>query len=559
MNIPTITIWSEGQEVYYPEHPEVDVQHEVNKVPYACLSFPDGDPTKPGFFLSSHPDFAPGKTLEVKIGYDEGEQTSIFKGVIVKHAIEANGYNSMLSLELKGDCIKMTTTRKSVVHKGQNAQEAQKEEDILAQVIETNGLEPDMSAPTWGSHEELMQYYSSDWDFLLTRADLYGYWVLASNGKVSVVDPKSLIEKEEASLEVAYGDAGIFDLHLEINAEQQAATINTVTWDANENKVTEKAQAEDFVVQKPSSAAQQDDDESEPADPAALAEAVGNSEDTLQSIVPISVEEQQAWADGKMRKSRLAMIRGSFTLNGDADIMPLDIVEVSGFNARFNGNTIVSGVRHRLGEDGWYTDIQFGINPSSYFSQHAIVADNAAGLLPSIQGLQVGIVDAFEEDNQGQFRVRVNVPALGDIVWARLASIDAGKDKRGVFFRPEEGDEVVVGFMNNDPRQAIILGSLFGAKLPPPEEPNENNAIKGIFSKAGLQLKIDDENKTMELLTSSDQYLKIEDGVVTELKDTHGNSIIMDEQGIALNSAANISISAPDGDIVIEGGTVDVQ
>lgn len=557
MNIATITIWSEGQEVYFPEQPEVDIQHEVNKVPYAYLSFPDGDPQKPGFFLSAQPEFAPGKKLEIKMGYGEDEQISVFKGIIVKHAIEANGYDSVLSLELKGECIKMTTTRKSVVHKGQNDQEAQKEEDILAQVIETNGLASDMSAQTWGSHEELMQYYSSDWDFLLTRADLYGYWVLADDDKVRVVDPKDVVEQNQASLEVTYGDAGIFDLHLEINAEHQVATLNSVAWDANENALTEKAQAEEVVLQNPSSGAQASD-QGEPADPAALAEAVGSSESTLQSIVPLSIDEQQAWANGTMSRSRMAMIRGSFTLNGDASIKPLDIVEVAGFNARFNGNTIISGVRHRLANDGWFTDIQFGVSPSSYSAQHAVEAQNAAGLLPSIQGLQVGVVDAFEEDKQGQFRVRVNIPALGDIVWARLASPDAGKDGRGMFFRPEEGDEVVVGFMNNDPRQAIILGSLFGAKLPPPETPDEKNAIKGIFSKAGVQIKIDDENKILELLTSSEQYLRIEDGGVTELKDTHGNSIKMDENGIALNTKADISISA-NGEVIIEGSAVDVR
>ncbi|WP_299459117.1 type VI secretion system tip protein VgrG [uncultured Microscilla sp.] len=556
MNIPTITIWSEGQEVYYPEHPEVDIQHEVNKVPYACLSFPDGDPNKPGFTLSSQSDFAPGKTLEVKVDTGEGEQTTIFKGFVVKHAIEASAHASMLSLELKGDCIKMTVARKSVVHT-QGNQQAQQEEDILAQLIEANGLEADLSAQTWSSHEELIQYYSSDWDFLLTRADLYGYWVMATDGKVSVVNPKEIIEANKAKHEVVYGDAGIFNLHLEINAEHQAATINTLAWDTANNDLTKKAQAKEFVAQK-SLVSAQSDAEGEPIDPTALATAIGNEEETLQSIVPLSVEEQQGWADGKMLKSRLAMLRGSFTLDGNAEIQPLDIALISGFNAQFDGNTIISGVRHRLGYDGWYTDIQLGIRPENYTAQHAVEAQNAAGLLPSIQGLQVGVVDAFEEDKQGQFRVRVKILALGDIVWARLTSPDAGKDNRGMFFRPEEGDEVVVGFMNNDPRQAIILGSVFGAKLPPPQEPDETNAIKGIFSKAGVQLKIDDEKKSLELLTSEEQYLKIEDGAVMEMKDTHGNSITMSDKGIVLKSGSDITISAS-GNVTIEGAKVDVK
>ena len=36
-------------------------------------------------------------------------------------------------------------------------------------------------------------------------------------------------------------------------------------------------------------------------------------------------------------------------------------------------------------------------------------------------------------------------------------------------FRPEQGDEVVVGFVNDDTRQAVILGALFSAKNTLPE------------------------------------------------------------------------------------------
>jgi len=39
-----------------------------------------------------------------------------------------------------------------------------------------------------------------------------------------------------------------------------------------------------------------------------------------------------------------------------------------------------------------------------------------------------------------------------------MARRDAGK-QRGQVFWPEPGGEVVVGFINGDPRQAIILGA----------------------------------------------------------------------------------------------------
>ena len=68
----------------------------------------------------------------------------------------------------------------------------------------------------------------------------------------------------------------------------------------------------------------------------------------------------------------------------------------------------------------------------------------AAGLLPAVTGLQIGIVQAFAEDPAKEFRVKVILPGVDESqgwVWARLALPEAGK-ARGHFFLPEPGDEV---------------------------------------------------------------------------------------------------------------------
>ena len=55
----------------------------------------------------------------------------------------------------------------------------------------------------------------------------------------------------------------------------------------------------------------------------------------------------------------------------------------------------------------------------------------------------------FKDDPDKEFRVEVKIPAVtprDGTLWARLCSPDAGKG-RGFFFRPEVGDEVVVGFL----------------------------------------------------------------------------------------------------------------
>ena len=85
--------------------------------------------------------------------------------------------------------------------------------------------------------------------------------------------------------------------------------------------------------------------------------------------------------------------------------------------------------------------------PDWFCRQENIEDAPAAGLLPAVTGLQVGIIDASEEDPDGEYRVKVILPAIDEAegaVWTRLLTPE--QDSKGFFFRPEAGDEVVVGF-----------------------------------------------------------------------------------------------------------------
>ena len=85
-------------------------------------------------------------------------------------------------------------------------------------------------------------------------------------------------------------------------------------------------------------------------------------------------------------------------------------------------------------------------------------------------GIVIGIV-ADLDDPEGLGRVQVSIPHLGDQLsdWARLVSLMAGAE-RGVFFRPEKDDEVLVGFEHGDPRRPYILGGLWSKADQPPAD-----------------------------------------------------------------------------------------
>jgi uncharacterized protein involved in type VI secretion and phage assembly len=258
------------------------------------------------------------------------------------------------------------------------------------------------------------------------------------------------------------------------------------------------------------------------------------------------------------------MIRGRLGLPGFADIDLLDLIEIKGIGKRFNGRTPVTGISHRVDDEGWRTDLQFGLSPRWFCREDEIQDSPAAGLLPPASGLQIGVVDQFEEDPKKEFRVRLILPGIDEKagwVWARLASPDAGPD-RGFFFRPEAGDEVVVGFLNDDPRQPVSLGAMFSSKNAPPEDfskLSEKNLKKGIVTRKGTKVGFIDEDKASLFIETAASSIRLDDEEQTiRISDEHGNTVRMDKDGIQLKSAKDLKIEAT-GNVEIKGMNVDVK
>ena len=93
-----------------------------------------------------------------------------------------------------------------------------------------------------------------------------------------------------------------------------------------------------------------------------------------------------------------------------------------------------------------------GQGPEWFAEQFEVQKPPAAALIPAISGLQTAVVTQLENDPKGEHRIMVKMPVIStsdEGIWARIATLDAG-DTRGSFFLPEIGDEVVVGFLNDD-------------------------------------------------------------------------------------------------------------
>jgi uncharacterized protein involved in type VI secretion and phage assembly len=175
------------------------------------------------------------------------------------------------------------------------------------------------------------------------------------------------------------------------------------------------------------------------------------------------------------------------------------------------------------------------------------------------------VVGKFEADPDKEYRLKVILPGIDEkegIVWARLATPDAGLE-RGYFFRPEPGDEVVVGFFNDDPRQAVVLGSLYSSKNKPPPDVaqlTDKNISKAIVTKTGTTIGFTDEDKSsVYIQTPETNTIVLDDNEqMIHIEDQHGNAITMSKDGIEIKSAKDLKIDAS-GNVEIKGSKVDVK
>jgi Rhs element Vgr protein len=524
----------------------IDIIKEVNRIPSAQLVLLDGDAAQQKFAISNDDFFEPGKAIEIKLRYEEapGQETTVFKGVVVGHGVEANEQGSLLIVELKDAAVKLTSSRKSAIYRDQT------DDKIIGQIITNGGLKKGKFAPTQAQHKELVQYYCTDWDFILSRADTNGLLVLVDDEEVSLME---MVVQGQPKHSFEYGLGEIFNFEIEADGGPQYPEVQSIAWDIKNQKLTKAAKAKDFKLAQGN------------LDGGKIAKAVGIEASMLTSPVPLHPKELQAWADATMARSRMAMIRGRIAVPGSGQIKLLDVIEIAGIGKRFNGKTLVTGLRHRVDQHGWQTDVQFGLAAERFAERPDVVDVPAAGLLPAINGLQIGIVGQFEEDPDKEFRVPVILPGIDEkkgTLWARLASPDAGK-ARGYFFRPEPGDEVIVGFFNDDPRQAVILGAMYSSKNTPPPDVSKltkENKAKAIVTKKGTTIGFVDDSKSSVFIKTpaSNQLVLDDDAQAIQITDQHGNSIKMSKDGIEIKSAKDVKIEAS-GNVEIKGQKVDVK
>ena len=404
--------------------------------------------------------------------------------------------------------------------------EKKKDSDMIEEVLSAYGK---VSADSTDyQHPDMVQYYCTDWDFALSRADACGMFILTTGSDIKAFKPTA---GALPVLTVTYGN-DLIDFDGGLSASDQFSGYDAVSWNPSEQKsVKESASVPKLNKQG----------DLEPENIAAADNML------LQTDAPADSKVLKVWADSMALKAGLARYHGSFSFYGAAEAVPGCIIELKGLGRRFGGNAFIGSVEHIIEHNEWITKAGIGINPGNITDEPDVVSPPAAGLLPGMEGLHTSVVKKLDGDPQKQYRIQVELPWMegqDKLLWARLSTLYATNGS-GSFWLPEPNDEVLVGFVNNNPANPVILGSIYGEKHKPPYEYEAENNKKALVTRQKMRIEFDEEKKIITVSTPGKNTVEIsDDGKHIRLTDENKNEIMMDKNGITLSSAKDITLKA---------------
>src|SRR5690606_4409716 len=211
---------------------------------------------------------------------------------------------------------------------------------------------------------------------------------------------------------------------------------------------------------------------------------------------------------------------------GDPRLKPGSRIVLGGADDAFRGEFTLTRVVHAYSPEAGFT---------SAISSEA-PPDPVRLAAPAIT---LGVViDTNDPDDAG--RVRVRLKAFNDVEsdWLNVMSLGAG-DGKGFVAQPEEGDNVLVAFVNDNPAQGVVLGGLFGAY------PLHDRDVAHV------------RPRPCSLRTRDGQQLRLDDATGAVTLTSRGGVLDLDPDGVVLETRADLRIAAPGRRITIVADRID--
>lgn len=190
--------------------------------------------------------------------------------------------------------------------------------------------------------------------------------------------------------------------------------------------------------------------------------------------------------------------------------------------------------------------------------------------------MTLGVVkENWDEKHPRMVKVEYFLGESGQNVsgWIPVMSPFAG-DGYGMYFLPEIGSQVLIGFLMGDGSCPIVLGGLWSPKNKLPEgTENKDNSKKIMRTKGGSQVEISDEKgkETVTVTTPGGLFLELRDEPMTiTLSDKEQkNQLVIDgkkgeilanaEKNLIFQIGGTEIFSIKKQDVTVKGGNVTVE
>ena len=233
-----------------------------------------------------------------------------------------------------------------------------------------------------------------------------------------------------------------------------------------------------------------------------------------------------AQADLDIRAARQFVLWG--VAEGDVRLAPGTRVAIQGVAPPAAGEYVLTSVTHTVDRAKGFVSEVSSTPPKPQARTRA--ANMALAVVTRV------------DDPEHRGRVRVVLPAHGNVETEWMGVLATAAGKKGLVALPDAGDHVLVLFQGEDPGQGLVIGGLYGADVPA-DWGIDGGAVRRytFMTPAGQKLRLDDTRKLVRIENSDGSYVELS------------------PEKVRLHSQADLEIEAPGRALVLRGKTVDFQ
>jgi type VI secretion system secreted protein VgrG len=378
--------------------------------------------------------------------------------------------------------------------------------DVIKQVLQTYSISPTINTSnTYAALDYCTQYRETDFNFISRLMEQHGisyyFQHTADNHQMILVDTASTSSACPIQDEYTYDNQhqrfqGVYDYVISDLAQRSTMVPGKYTlWDHSfvQNKTIQTTQTATSSAWPIAPTA------NEIYDYPSSVFAYGRQSSVMESNNPASLQKFFVGVD------KMAGDATAYALDGVSNAIPMQ----SGYNFTvdtelppyfddddFDQKFILVHIEHQVDQSPPYRSRNDAQTQAYTNRFRAIRADipytpPIVTEKPVVHGMHSGlvVVDSGEEshmDKYGRVNVqfwwdRIRKPNTPDNTWLRVAQSWAGK-QWGTYFWPRIGDEVLIAFMEGDPDQPIVVGSVYNGINLPPYDPVGQHTLSGIHT-----------------------------------------------------------------------------